>query len=305
MNGDFRWKIPPRVKTPDIDDDIRSLLSEDILKKYRTYRGKDDNETEWTKKKICRIVEMLDLCNHLDHFKQFLSTKNIPKIEGEWLRDNINFEGHDYSGCPYDIEALMLYLYVSIIDACACKSSYKPIEKFLNNKINEADLKKEGKSYVLKLCEKYSQEYGLSKNFKNVFNNLSEKLKKEFADNILVLNGERTSDYSMKDIDDLYCKWLQKDINERIKKIATVIYSVRSKYSHENIRAFIPSRLWNPDGDNKSENADLDLKKINVENISKEETIKCAYISTIQTDILLLLKKVIKECCAKMLSDKV
>ena len=305
MNGDFKWKIPARVKTPDIDDDIRSLLSEDILKKYKTYRGKDDYETEKTKKKICRIAEMLDLCNHLNHFKNFLSSKNIQTIEGEWLRDNINFEGHDYSGCPYDIEALMLYLYVSIIDACASKSSYKPIEEFLNNEINEADLKKEGKSYVLNLCEKYSQEYGLSKNFKDVFNNLSEELKKEFANNILVLNEGRTNGYSMTDIDDLYNKWLKKDINDRIKKIATAIYGVRSKYSHENIRAFIPSRLWNPDENNESESVNSALKKYNVENVSKEKTIKRAYISTIQTDILLLLKKVIEECCAKMLSEKV
>ena len=109
----------------------------------------------------------------------------------------------------------------------------------------------------------------------------------------------------MKDIDDLYCKWLQKDINERIKKIATVIYSVRSKYSHENIRAFIPSRLWNPDENNESKNVDSVLKKYKIENVSKEKTIKRAYISTIQTDVLLLLKKVIEECCTKMLSNKV
>ena len=154
MNGDFKWKIPPRVKTPDIDDDIRSLLSEDILKKYKTYRGTDNDETERTKKKICRIVEMLDLCNHLDHFKKFLSTKNIPKIEGEWLRDNINFEGHDYSGCPYDIEALMLYLYVSIIDACASKSSYKTIKEFLKKELNEDNLKKRRRTVCFKFVRK-------------------------------------------------------------------------------------------------------------------------------------------------------
>ena len=62
----MNWIKPSVVSTPNIEDDIRNLLSEDILSMYQECPDADK------RKRIVRITEMLDYANHLSAFSSFL-----------------------------------------------------------------------------------------------------------------------------------------------------------------------------------------------------------------------------------------
>lgn len=274
----MNWIKPSVVSTPNIEDDIRNLLSEDILSMYQECPDADK------RKRIVRITEMLDYANHLSAFSSFLCRINKPtsRIVGniQYIDDHVDFEGHDYSGCEFDIEAMVYYLYVSIIDTCMAKSdTFYPVKSFLDNRIKGETV---SKSELLILCDEYTELYGLSKNFQEVFmSRISEGLKSQFVDNILILGG-RKNDYTREDIEQKWQVWLQTDPTSRLKKIATTLYGIRSQYTHSNIRSFIPKRLWS------------------------EETLHHAttYLVKEGCDVLVLLKAVIDELCIQLLQNK-
>lgn len=274
----MNWIKPSVVSTPNIEDDIRNLLSEDILSMYQECPDADK------RKRIVRITEMLDYANHLSAFSSFLCRINEPtsRIVGniQYIDDHIEFEGHDYSGCEFDIEAMVYYLYVSIIDTCMAKSdTFYPVKSFLDNKIKGDTV---SKSELLTLCDEYLELYGLSKNFQEVFmSRISDGLKSQFVDNILILGG-RKNDYTRDEIEQKWQVWQQADINVRLKKIASTLYSIRSQYTHSNIRSFVPKREWDSDS-------------------LHHATI---YLVKEGCDVLKILKAVIDELCIQLLQNK-
>ena len=274
----MNWIKPSVVSTPNIEDDIRNLLSEDILSMYQECPDADK------RKRIVRITEMLDYANHLSAFSSFLCRINEPtsRIVGniQYIDDHIEFEGHDYSGCEFDIEAMVYFLYVSIIDTCMAKSdTFYPVKSFLDNKIKGDTV---SKSELLTLCDEYMELYGLSKNFQEVFmSRISDGLKSQFVDNILILGG-RKNDYTRDEIEQKWQVWQQADINVRLKKIASTLYSIRSQYTHSNIRSFVPKREWDSDS-------------------LHHATI---YLVKEGCDVLKLLKAVIDELCIQLLQNK-
>lgn len=274
----MNWIKPSVISTPNIEEDIHNLLSDDILKLYKECTDKDKCH------RIIRITEMLDYANHMIAFYSFLCRINKPtsRIEGgiKYKDDHIEFEGHDYSGCEFDIEAMIYYLYVSIIDTCMAKTdTFYPIKSFLDNRIKGENV---SKSELLTLYDEYTELYGLSKNFHEVFmTRISDGLKSQFVDNILVLGG-RSTDYTREDIEGKWQTWQQTDISVRLKKIASMLYNIRSQYTHANIRSFIPKREWQTDTLHHA----------------------TAYIVKQGCDILALLKAVIDELCIQLLQDK-
>lgn len=271
------WKIPRNVVTPNLEDDIERLLSKEVLELYRTC---DDSEN---RNRIKRITEMLDLTDHLLHFSKYLTSINKPtgRCEGnkKIIDDHIYFEGHDYSGCEYDLDALVYYLYISIIDTCMAKTSvYMKPEDFLNERIKESCV---AKTEVLSLCKEHNELYGLSRNFQDVFiNKISSDLKAEFANGILVLSDSRSKAYTKEEIEKCWKEWQNKSIEKKMKKIAICLYSIRSLYTHSNIRFFIPSRVWSTGG--------------------LPASVK--YLLHQDIDLLKLLKKVIIELCKQNLA---
>lgn len=261
-----------------IEEDIRNLLSDDIL---RLYKECTDKEKCY---RIVRITEMLDYACHLTTFSSFLCSINKPtnRTEGEitYKDDHVEFEGHDYSGCEFDIEAMIYYLYVSIIDTCMAKSDkYHPIKEFLNDKIKG---EKTTKAEVLTLCDEYTELYGLSRNFQEVFmSRISDGLKTYFVENILVLGG-RSTDYTCEDIEQKWQSWQQLDISVRLKRIASTLYNIRSQYTHSNIRSFIPKCEWQG-------------------NTLHHAT---TYLVKEGCDVLALLKAVIGELCIQLLQKE-
>lgn len=274
----MNWLKPTVISTPNIEDDIRNLLSEDILRLYKECTDTD------RRKRIIRITEMLDYANHLSAFSSFLCSINKPtyRTDGKFIYkdDHIEFEGHDYSGCEFDIEAMIYYLYVSIIDTCMAKSdTFYSVLDYMNGRIKGDNV---SKAELLTLCDEYSNLYGVSKNFKEVFMfRISESLKSQFVESILVLGG-RNTDYTRDDIERKWQLWQQTDNTVRLKKIATTLYGIRSQYTHSNIRSFIPEHLW------------------------KGDTLDHAttYLVKEGCDVLTLLKAVIDELCIQLLQNK-
>lgn len=236
----MNWINPAVVSTPNIEEDIRNLLSDDILEMYQESSDKD------RRYRIVRITEMLDFANHMSAFSSHLCSINKPKNRtvGEitYKDDHIEFDGHDYSGCEFDIEAMIYYLYVSIIDTCMAKSDkYHPVKEFLDGKLKGENV---SKAEVLTFCDEYTEQYGLSKNFQEVFmSRISDGLKSQFIENILILGG-RSKDYTREEIDQKWKIWQQTDMAVRLKKIASTLYNIRSQYTHSNIRSFIPKCEW-------------------------------------------------------------
>lgn len=274
----MNWIKPAVVSTPNIEYDIRNLLSDDILRLYQECADKDKRN------RIVRIAEMLDYANHLSAFTSFLNAINKPTYRKVgnlvYKDDHIEFEGHDYSGCEFDIEAMIYYLQVSIIDTCMAKSeNYHSVKDFLNGKVKGENV---SKAELLTLCDEYTELYGLSKNFQEVFmSRISEGLKLQFVESILVLGG-RNTDYTRDEIIQKWQNWQRTDITVRLKKIATTLYNIRSQYTHSNIRSFIPKRKWN------------------------EDTLHHAttYLVKEGCDVLSLLKAVIDELCIQLLQKK-
>lgn len=273
------WKIPKQITTPNIEDDIERLLSTEILQLFKLCEDKQK------KMRLHRIVEMLDFADHLMNFSEYLKSINKPTIRiknGKCVvKDNIRFNEHDYSGCKFDIEAFVYYTYVSVIDTSMAKNStYLLIKNFLEKEISEKPITKDD---VLALCDKYNEVYGLSKNFREVFETrISHELQEKFANGIMVLSDERKTDYTKAEIDKCWAKWQNKGVKERMKKIAICLYSIRSSYTHSNIRSFIPSNDWNEN--------------------TLSKNIK--YLLQKDVDLLELLKSVVLELCESLLSTK-
>lgn len=270
------WNFPKYITNPHQDDDIKTYLSSRVLELY-----KQSKNATW-KEKIERIATMLEFVDHLESISSYMVSLDNPRQEirdGETIKHSqISFEGHDYSGIQWDIEAQVFYMYVSIIDTLANSSTYMSpadyVQKYYNISTHG------NKSGIVNLLNKYSEEMGLLRNFKKVFTEtISDSLRKIFCDNIIYFKSDRKTDYTDKEIDEAINKWLGKDQETKMKEIAAKIYSYRSQFTHDNIRAFIP----NTDGYQKVKPGILICRK--------------------ETDLMQLLKQVILELCEKRLVE--
>lgn len=270
------WCFPKYITNPCQDDDIEKYLSSKVLELY----NKSENKT-W-KGKIERIATMLEFAGHLENLSSYMVSQDTPiteKLGDETItHSHISFNNHDYSGIQWDIEAQVFYMYVSIIDTLANSSKYMSPADYVQKYY---DISKHGnKNGIINLLNKYSEEMGLSRNFKKVFTEtISDSLRKEFCDNVIYFKSDRKTDYTAKEIDDIVAKWVAKDAKAKINDIATKIYSFRSQFTHNNIRAFVP----NTNG--------------------YQKVIPGIMICRRGTDLMQLLKQVILELCEKRLIE--
>lgn len=98
----------------------------------------------------------------------------------------------------------------------------------------------------------------------------------------MVLSDERKTDYTKAEIDKCWAECQKKDVRDRIKKIASCLYSIRSSYTHSNIRSFIPSNCW--EGETLNHNT--------------------KYLIQNDKDLMEMLESVIIELCKELLSSK-
>lgn len=230
------WGFPKKVQTPNIEEDIEKYLSKAILSKYSACTNKE------TKDKIVRVTEMLEFIDHLDSISAYLHSidkKELKIIGGVHnIISHIEFHAHDYSGFDFDCEALKVYLLLSLIDTCMGQEKHLPPKDFLKKELKESNSKVE----VIDLLEQYDDKYGLSKNFKRAFTDyISPSLKKEICFSLFYFKPTK-EDNVLEKIEERYSEWEEKNDEEKLKTIAAGLYSIRSKYTHSNIRSFIPNR---------------------------------------------------------------
>lgn len=231
------WKHPKTIETPQIEEDIKKYLSPEILDLYNNC-----NDTE-IQNRVKRTAEMLDLVEHLDVIGKELAKLDKSSIrtkDGLFYKDShIILWEHDFSGIPYDISALRMYLLLSVIDACsdAHKNEYIKCSDYINKR-NDYETPED----VISEIKKYDEKYGLSVNFRKVFmSDISNSLREKIADAIFVISTRKTKEMSFDVIKNKYIEWTKKSTADRLKKIATTLYELRSKYTHVNVRAFLPT----------------------------------------------------------------
>ena len=72
------WKVPRQIVTPDLEEDIKRLLSPEILWLFKLC------EDEEKKVRIQRITEMLDFLDHLSDFRNSEQYKQTNEKGREW-----------------------------------------------------------------------------------------------------------------------------------------------------------------------------------------------------------------------------
>lgn len=226
------WKAPRNIKTPNIEEDIKQYLGDEILEKWKQSDSHD------LKKMILVITERLEFICHLKTIAEFISsnTKYIPEIKGNII--NLTSEhkllGHDFGGLQYDIEALVFYLHLTCIDAIQGEQIYvKPFEWLKNN--TATYLTEHGIDYD-KADEDYNNIYGIRKNFrKAISNDISDDLKEKISNIFMAIkfNENQPNTESLN-------SWNNKNRQEKLLRIANVLCDIRSKFTHASIRSFYP-----------------------------------------------------------------
>lgn len=233
----FDWNGPKKVQTPNIENDIEQYLGENILEKWKS------SSSEELKQKIIIVAERLDFISHLKSIAMLIRSRS--KITSMPIGENIFqvnfqcvFQGHDFGGMQFDIEALDYYLRLSCIDAIQSQPSYVPALDWLNQNIDDYANKTQAELSTLLERDKlrYSEEYGLSKNFAKAFTeDISEELKEKICEVLIVVKA-KDGEITEESIN----AWGARDKSQKLKKIASKLYELRSQYTHTNIRSFLP-----------------------------------------------------------------
>lgn len=198
------WSFPKKVQTPNIKEDIKTYLSDDILSKFNACTNQE------VKDKIVRVTEMLEFIGHLNAISGFLHSKDKKEVKcvgnNIYVISHIEFESHDYSGFDYDCEALTIYLLLSLIDTCV------------------------------------GQKNCSARKFKKAFTDfISPDLKSKICSSLFYFQPPKEGSVSEKMEKD-YSEWENMNEDKKMMKIASGLYSSRCEYTHCNIRRFIPNR---------------------------------------------------------------
>lgn len=239
------WLAPRKISTPNLTEDIEKYLGGKLKDRY-------SGLTEEKKKKLEVLVERIEFIEHLLVFAEFvkrnsLIKKEITKTEKNengsikiYQKVNYQFElyGKDLGGAQFDVEALLLYLLMTCIDTI--KGQPKHIDSFKwisENAVEYSNLTPEEFSKkVLEKKEEYQENFGLSRRFREAFtHDLNKSLKDRLTENLLALklNKQGLTDEKLE-------HWNKKTQEEKLRKIANTLYSIRSTYTHASIRTFLP-----------------------------------------------------------------
>ena len=206
MISKFDWLIEPNIITPDIDDDIKNFLGDDVLEQWE--RLEPSNKLYNT---IIVITERLEFIEHLTCISEFFedktTTNSIKNKNKNVTTFHCTINNHDFAGVQFDINALNFYLYLTCIDA------------------------------LQQICKKNKSGGNLlTKNFIKAFTEeISSELQKTIIDNIIIINK------NLKDFNNSLLKWDKLNNDKKLNKIGKYLYKIRSEFTHCNIRNFYPS----------------------------------------------------------------
>lgn len=237
------WLAPKKISTPNLLDDIEKYLGKSIRDKYETL----DLDL---KSKVRVLTERLEFIDHLFVFAEFV--KRNSSIKNEITEDKLidgkkvkitrqDFEfilyKKDLAGAGFDIEALIFYLLLTCIDTLKGQPIYVEPFDWLKNEldIDNNDIQE----HLMVLKEKYKEEFGLSRRFKEAFTiDIDSEVQDDLINNLISVRI-RNSKINQHSLD----AWNKRDKVEKLNKIANTLYQIRSSYTHTSIRTFLPSQL--------------------------------------------------------------
>lgn len=237
------FKIPLYVANPAIKEDLKNLnpiLTDEMI----------DTLLAGEEKIIFSgIVDRIEFIHKLGDLHEILVKRRTfynphlgtITIEGkdclEMTRyEKIDFEGRDFNGFNYDIEALQLYLQTTIIEHIAGqiindnKTPYDFLQWFIKNSNQEIYTKAE----IATLYEKHKNITGTRRSFRSIFYELSNDLKKRILENLVIAKiGLACVDKNS------YEEWGNFSEQDKLKKIAEYLYDqIRCSYTHNMRRTF-------------------------------------------------------------------
>lgn len=236
------WLAPKKISTPNLIDDIEKYLGKSISDKYVTL----DSDL---KSKVRVLTERLEFVDHLFVFAEFVkrnsSIKNESIEEKTINGDKVRIVKRDFefilykkdlAGANFDIEALIFYLLVTCVDTLKGQPTYVDPFDWLKN---ELDVKNNDiQEHLESLKEKYKEEFGLSRRFKEAFTiDIDSEVQDDLINNLISvkLKSSKINQGSLN-------AWNERDKAGKLNKIANTLYQIRSSYTHTSIRTFLPSQ---------------------------------------------------------------
>lgn len=230
-----RWLAPNYVETPDVVADIAQFIDGRVT--AEVYDSMEAN----TRRKLTVLAERLEFVDHLSTVSAFIMNRNraskssTPLAGGKLIVTatySATIDGHDFAGFHHDVDALIVYLLLTCVDTVKGHFSHVSVFDWLKERLSpgeEADWDK--------LSYEYQQDYGLSRRFREAFTqDCSEPLREALAEGFAVVKiaGQAVKPESA-------AAWEKRSVQDRVKRIAEELYSIRSSFTHMSSRSFSPA----------------------------------------------------------------
>lgn len=237
-----KYWVPTSVENPNLRDDIKKFhrLADSDDKVDRLLNSSCKEELETILSRLEFIDQLLFARKILDSRKQIKSTYKTIQLYGQayFVQTNletIDIEGYNFAGATYDIEALCQYLLIGCIENLSTpikKPSFTDWLKIKSPLKTEIVIKDE----LAKLEEEYQQDTSISSQFRKTFLDLSAPLKNRIVSTFLIV--DKVEPQKIDEIN--ISKWENRTEEEKIRKIATYLYSsIRCQYTHRASRTFL------------------------------------------------------------------
>jgi hypothetical protein len=211
--------FPPIIRTPEVEKDVENYLG-------ITQETFSRISNEKIKSLLILLVERIEFIKHLKILKNYFASKQSTDLTGrfflpterildkEFLNQHPEIKNHDFAGLNFDIEALIIYLLITCIDATI--------------------------DYICEIKE-INRAGRNTSTFVQIFKNyLPSGLKRQFVNCYIVIESNNSN--NELGLDELIRIWKDKNEEQKLELVAKYLYKVRSKFTHKSIRSFLPSR---------------------------------------------------------------
>jgi hypothetical protein len=228
------WLAPRRVETPDVVADVAKYIDPGFTSDVLGSLSPD------CRQKLTVLAERLEFIDHLSRLSEMLQTHKTVKVTdtpvgtGAIKRTEsytIIFNGHNFAGFDFDADALIVYLLLTCIDTLKGQTKYESAFEWLKAKASIG-----GMTDWDALREEYEREYGLSKRFREaLMADCCQSIRDKLAENLAVvkLDSQCVKDESAK-------AWDKRTNVQKLDRIVSELYSIRSKFTHTSFRFFSP-----------------------------------------------------------------
>ena len=229
-----KWLAPSLVETPDVVGDVRKYIDPAFTANAFSEMAPENQH------KLTVLVERLEFIDRLSVIASVLRRQRTTAVRDTPLKGgmakrtetySIVVNGHDFAGFDFDTDALVVYLLLTCIDTLKGQARYLTAFEWLKDRISPGSTPD-----LDTLRKEYENQYGLSKRFKEAFtDDCSEEIKDELVANLAVVKvaSQEVKKESAQ-------AWEKRKDEEKLMRIASELYSVRSRFTHTSLRTFSP-----------------------------------------------------------------